>query len=387
MSIRTLEDIPEEEPGNVACVALNSQSLQITWQPPSPERRNGALRGYRIFYEHVDHDLTTLDRETASKTTSELTLLLSGLQKFTNYSVQVLAFTAVGDGIRSTPLVCTTEEDVPEMPAQVKVVMSSSDSIIVSWLPSQRPNGRITHYAIYSKEIERGQDTNTQKWTVADHVTRSEIRNLRRRAVYYFQVAAATRAGEGPKSPTVSFNFAPGSKLPAAILSIGSDFTVARWSRMILPCLAVGDPPLQVAWFEESRQIQDWLTVTAIKNHGDQSRAWIGDQSDDRESLVQIYTNGSLHVSRLAESAGGNYTCKVRNRHGEDSISYPITVVGPPPAPVLRFAASNWSSVTLQWSVSGSFQQLVGRAGNELNLKGYWYIYYNCYIYYIYYNY
>lgn len=36
---------------------------------------------------------------------------LHALHKYTNYSVQVLAFTNAGDGKRSPPVYCMTEED------------------------------------------------------------------------------------------------------------------------------------------------------------------------------------------------------------------------------------------------------------------------------------
>ena len=37
--------------------------------------------------------------------------VLTSLRRFTNYSIQVLAFTRVGDGITTKPIICTTEED------------------------------------------------------------------------------------------------------------------------------------------------------------------------------------------------------------------------------------------------------------------------------------
>jgi hypothetical protein len=127
-----------------------------------------------------------------------------------------LAFTASGDGVKSSPLTCTTEEDIPEMPTRLKIVQSGADSLTVSWLPHPRPTGRITHFTVYSKEIERGQDVNPQKWTAPSSgpsAGRLEIRNLRpRRAIFYFQVAAvSSQAGEGPRSSTVSFTFNPTS--------------------------------------------------------------------------------------------------------------------------------------------------------------------------------
>ncbi len=95
VSVKTSESVPEEAPLNVACVSLSSQSLQITWQPPRPEFRNGLLRGYRIFYEPLNEFLFLSAPEQtdlqagSSQTTTELTVFLSGLEKFSNYSVQV----------------------------------------------------------------------------------------------------------------------------------------------------------------------------------------------------------------------------------------------------------------------------------------------------------
>lgn len=91
ISVKTSEDVPEEAPLNVACVAISSQSLQITWQPPRQEYRNGLIRGYRVFYELLGDLLWLVDQpETgSSQTTTELTVFLSNLLKFSNYSIQV----------------------------------------------------------------------------------------------------------------------------------------------------------------------------------------------------------------------------------------------------------------------------------------------------------
>lgn len=46
-----------------------------------------------------------------TKVTTALRTVLPGLHKFTNYSISVLAFTASGDGVKSIPIFCRTEED------------------------------------------------------------------------------------------------------------------------------------------------------------------------------------------------------------------------------------------------------------------------------------
>jgi hypothetical protein len=43
--------------------------------------------------------------------TTALTTVLHDLLKFTNYSVELLAFTRVGDGIKSRRTFCRTKED------------------------------------------------------------------------------------------------------------------------------------------------------------------------------------------------------------------------------------------------------------------------------------
>lgn len=46
-----------------------------------------------------------------TRKTTGLTTVITGLRKFTNYSLQVLAFTKVGDGVFTTPTYCQTDED------------------------------------------------------------------------------------------------------------------------------------------------------------------------------------------------------------------------------------------------------------------------------------
>lgn len=57
---------------------------------------------YNIF---VTADVGEIKRVTTTDT------YLHTLRKYTNYSIQVLAFTNAGDGKRSPPVYCMTEED------------------------------------------------------------------------------------------------------------------------------------------------------------------------------------------------------------------------------------------------------------------------------------
>lgn len=49
--------------------------------------------------------------EIKNVTTTQPSLELDGLEKYTNYSIQVLAFTRAGDGVRSEQIFTRTKED------------------------------------------------------------------------------------------------------------------------------------------------------------------------------------------------------------------------------------------------------------------------------------
>lgn len=191
--------MPSLSPENVGCKAISSQSLQITWDNPPMEGRNGVIQGYKLIYSpseetafpsslllsqiptssssspsaflsaaasasasssssstsfssgsssaHVQQQqqksgsghqhsdggsnaggggggsLSTssslesssggsaADFNVETKLTTERELNVHGLERWTNYTVSVLAFTAAGDGKLSEPLICHTDED------------------------------------------------------------------------------------------------------------------------------------------------------------------------------------------------------------------------------------------------------------------------------------
>ena len=65
--------------------------------------------------------------------------------------MQVLAYTNGGDGVKSSELTSTTEQDIPGPPSSVKPLAMSEDSILVSWKEPDEPNGIIIQYTVYIK--------------------------------------------------------------------------------------------------------------------------------------------------------------------------------------------------------------------------------------------
>lgn len=60
--------------------------------------------------DNTSHHILGNDEMETRKTTA-LTTVITGLRKFTNYSLQVLAFTKVGDGVHTATIYCQTDED------------------------------------------------------------------------------------------------------------------------------------------------------------------------------------------------------------------------------------------------------------------------------------
>ncbi|CAA9994319.1 unnamed protein product, partial [Nesidiocoris tenuis] len=107
----TAEGIPEQPPHDPVCTTLTSETIRVSWTPPPAVSANGVIKGYKVIYGPSD---TWYDEKSKdSKITASSETIIHGLKKFTNYSMQVLAYTAGGDGVRSSPIHCQTEQDVP----------------------------------------------------------------------------------------------------------------------------------------------------------------------------------------------------------------------------------------------------------------------------------
>ena len=89
--------------------ATSSTSIRVTWTPPPNSKcRNGVLRGYKVAYKSTNayHWIQKTEIDVKDTTTTVVT----GLDKYIEYSFQVLAYT-VKDGPLSNTLVRRTKED------------------------------------------------------------------------------------------------------------------------------------------------------------------------------------------------------------------------------------------------------------------------------------
>ncbi|XP_017775727.1 PREDICTED: Down syndrome cell adhesion molecule-like protein Dscam2 [Nicrophorus vespilloides] len=324
---QTMEDVPSLPPEDVRCAALTSQSLQVSWQPPPTEHCNGLLQGYKLTYEPVLDDNWRGNDEMETRKTTALTTVIMGLRKFTNYSLQVLAFTKVGDGVLTATTYCQTEEDVPGAPADIKAVVSSPQSLLVSWLAPNEPNGIITKYNLYKRSMDGRQEIDHAKQTISSQHTSFEVKGVQPHVEYQFWVTASTRIGEGQSSRVVTQ--VASNRVPARIISFGG-IIVRPWRGSVaLSCVSVGTPR------------REWLRGEQILKGG-------------ANHNIQLLDTGELILSNLQLADSGNYTCQVDNGQGSDKTTYNLVVQVPPSAPLLYVTSATSSSVLLHWKTGNN---------------------------------
>ena len=115
---------PEAPPSNITAFNSSSKSIRIEFKPVPKELLNGILRGYRVFYfktregNHTRKNVTIEKEEKRRKRRNieayhddyPLFTGITGLQEYTNYTIQIQAIT-IGAGVLSQPYTTLTDED------------------------------------------------------------------------------------------------------------------------------------------------------------------------------------------------------------------------------------------------------------------------------------
>ncbi|XP_029111449.1 Down syndrome cell adhesion molecule homolog [Scleropages formosus] len=317
----TLEDVPSRAPENVLATATSPETISLSWLTPAKEALNGILQGFRVIYwaNLPDGELG----EIRNVTTSQPSLELDGLEKYTNYSIQVLAFTRAGDGVRSEQIFTRTKEDVPGPPAGVKAAASTSSVVFVSWLPPLKLNGIIRKYTVF---CSNPYPTVMSEFEASPDAYFYRIPNLSRNRQYSIWVVAVTAAGRGNASDIITVE--PLAKAPARILTFSGTVTTPWMRDIVLPCKAVGDPLPTIKWLKGSNG-----TPAPV-------------QIDGRRS---VHGNGSFIIRTVKAEDSGYYSCVASNSWGSDEIMLNLQVQVPPDQPRLTVTKTTTTSITLSW--------------------------------------
>ncbi|XP_072516423.1 neogenin 1a isoform X7 [Salminus brasiliensis] len=194
VSVRTYSDVPGAPPQNLTVEVLNSKSLMIRWQPPPPDAQNGEITGYKIRYRKGAR------KSEVSEITSgnQLSQLIEGLQRGTEYTVRVSAITVNGTGPATDWTTAETfesdldESRVPDVPGSLHV-RPLVNSIVVSWSPPENQDivvrGYIIGYGIGSPHAQTIKVDYKQRYY--------SIENLDPSSHYVITLKAFNNVGEG----------------------------------------------------------------------------------------------------------------------------------------------------------------------------------------------
>ncbi|XP_073960737.1 cell adhesion molecule Dscam1-like [Choristoneura fumiferana] len=307
----TREGAPEQAPLSPECAAVSPTSLRVGWQPLAAGAAS-SLVGYTVLYateEGAWYNQTALHTE----------IYLQGLLKFTNYTIKVAGFSNYGAGPFSYPIVCGTLQDVPGPPADIKVLVLSGSSLLVSWKKPDHPNGELLYYTVYVKPTSSNGPPQTYR--IEDLRTSAEVKDLVTGRSYEAWVTASTRAGEGAATRRVSHT--PSPRVVAGVASLGGTVSVGVGRSLLLACACAGAPAPRTVWYHNHNIITHHPRFT--RNHDD-----------------------SLLINNIDQSLSGNYTCLAKNLYGSDSVEYSVTVLPLPEAPVLR-ATPHKHSILVEW--------------------------------------
>jgi protein sidekick len=99
---------PSSGPKTVSANETSSTTIVVRWNEVDLLHRNGIIEGYKVYYGALNVPF----RYKKVPSNATFTTTLTELRKFTQYSIQVLAYTRIGDGILSVPpIVVQTMED------------------------------------------------------------------------------------------------------------------------------------------------------------------------------------------------------------------------------------------------------------------------------------
>ncbi|XP_036312511.1 neogenin isoform X9 [Pipistrellus kuhlii] len=150
VAFQTLSDVPSAAPQNLSLEVRNSKSIMIHWQPPPLATQNGQITGYKIRYRKASRKSDVTEMLVPG---TQLSQLIEGLDRGTEYNFRVAALTVNGTGPATDWLSAETFESdldetrVPEVPSSLHV-RPLVTSIVVSWTPPENQNIVVRGYAI-----------------------------------------------------------------------------------------------------------------------------------------------------------------------------------------------------------------------------------------------
>ena len=105
-----LSTAPTASPTNLNTLVLSANIISVTWDPPAPIDQNGVITHYLLAFQGIERDTATRDIILYSNGSYFTNSILSDLDEFTTYEIEVFASTQLGYGPKAITSVRTEQE-------------------------------------------------------------------------------------------------------------------------------------------------------------------------------------------------------------------------------------------------------------------------------------
>ncbi|XP_069012922.1 neuronal cell adhesion molecule a isoform X4 [Embiotoca jacksoni] len=207
---RTNPAAPDENPSGVQGVGVEPGSLVISWTPLTGFQCNGPGLEYKVQWRQKD-----VEEEWSSKNVANVSqFIVSASPIYVPYEIKVQALNDYGSGPVPEVVIGYSGEDLPlSAPDNVQVMVHNSTLAEVHWEPVSFPSvrGQLQGYKVLYRR-ERGrheteEDTEQEEQVLTFSGNRSEGRlpGLQPYSVYSLFIKVLNNKGEGPPSPSKTF--------------------------------------------------------------------------------------------------------------------------------------------------------------------------------------
>uniref|UniRef100_A0A8C9ZP57 Neural cell adhesion molecule L1 n=1 Tax=Sander lucioperca TaxID=283035 RepID=A0A8C9ZP57_SANLU len=231
---RTNPSAPDENPSDVQGVGTKPGNLVISWTPLTGFLANGPGLEYKVQWRQKD-----VDEDWSSETVANVSqFVVSGTPTYVPYEIKVQALNDYGSGPEPEVVIGYSGEDLPlSAPDSVQVMVHNSTLAEVHWEPVsfQSVRGKLQGYKVlFDKWLFLQHDTEQQEQVLTFSGNRSEGRlpGLQPYSLYNLTIRVLNIKGEGPPSPSKTFETPEGVPGPPSFLNVvnpGLDSLTLEW--------------------------------------------------------------------------------------------------------------------------------------------------------------
>lgn len=210
----TDEEAPERGPSEVRALAINSTSIQVSWDEVPRGRHLGRIHGYYIGYRATNDNKNNSSAHNflykpyitlnagQGQGEARLETTLNELKRDTTYDIHVVAFNSRGSGPSSDLVQCKTIEMEPPKPVKIQIRRESNESIFIEWQRDPTDQNPVDDFVLYQEK-----NSASQEWLqvrLPGNQSQYKAPGLKCGTRYQFYIIAQNKVGKSAPSEVVS---------------------------------------------------------------------------------------------------------------------------------------------------------------------------------------